>query len=78
MESADVECEKKVAIEKEELQRVRDIMDEQERFVLFRVVCKFRYSLVVFSGSFVNVPVKSLKNIFLRWSTLFLIPSNIN
>lgn len=34
VESADVECEKKVAIEKEELQRVRDIMDEQERLAL--------------------------------------------
>ena len=33
VESADVECEKKVAVEREEQQRLKDVMDEQERWV---------------------------------------------
>ena len=33
VESADTDCDKKVAVEREEQQRLKDIMDEQERWV---------------------------------------------
>ncbi len=35
VESADGECDKKVGVEREEQDRLRRVMDEQERWVLY-------------------------------------------
>lgn len=38
VESADAECEKKVKAEREEVQRFRQAMDEQERWALIGII----------------------------------------
>ena len=37
VDSADTECDKKVAVEREEMQRFRQAMDEQERWALIGI-----------------------------------------